>query len=409
MIPSFSHLSSRSFRALVGGLAWSAAAMGCEAILGTGQLRDRELDAATSPIPDGDATDGAQAPDTTSASSDAGPTDSMSDVRFGLDAEGGSSSGSEAGGIDAGGIDAALDASNGADVVTNPGDASLDALSDDSAPDAYDAGPSVDAPLVDAPTSDVTPPCDRAKPFGSPVAIAELTSTSEAKPSLTADELTIYFDRTVGTSRGLYVARRAAITNHWGAPSALSTINVTTNQADPSVAPDGKTLFFVAPSMANGFELYWSNALDPSGAFLSPMLVPNVNTTGNTIRPYVNASASEVWFTGVANGGPAIFHATWAGSTFSAPIAHPELGHFYAPVPSSDKLTLYFGVNSAIDVATRESTSSPFGAPTAVAELNDAGTYNAPGWLSLDGCRMYFESDRSASAGMSHLWVAARP
>jgi hypothetical protein len=47
------------------------------------------------------------------------------------------------------------------------------------------------------------------------------------------------------------------------------------------------------------------------------------------------------------------------------------------------------GARSVIWVATRTSTSDPFGAPRAVAEL-DQGTDAFPSWVSADNCRLYF-------------------
>ena len=81
------------------------------------------------------------------------------------------------------------------------------------------------------------------------------------------------------------------------------------------------------------------------------------------------------------------------------------------PVMTTDELTLYFGSDRAgglgFDVwkATRSSTADAFANVVNVAEVNSSGE-DYPSWISDDGCRLYFASDRDVG---EDLYVATRP
>ena len=59
-------------------------------------------------------------------------------------------------------------------------------------------------------------------------------------------------------------------------------------------------------------------------------------------------------------------------------------------------------------MATRPSAADAFGTPTPVSELNQAGAGGTePGWVSSDGCVLYFTKDLATSTG-EDLYVAQR-
>ena len=55
--------------------------------------------------------------------------------------------------------------------------------------------------------------------------------------------------------------------------------------------------------------------------------------------------------------------------------------------------------------STRASTAMPFVNPVQVTGFDFGDSNDTPGWLSPDGCRMYFTSDRS---GNSDIWMGTR-
>ncbi len=81
----------------------------------------------------------------------------------------------------------------------------------------------------------------------------------------------------------------------------------------------------------------------------------------------------------------------------------------------ANDLTIFWGSNRPdygslgdfdILVARRTSPADPFaGIANAGAAVNSSAL-DLPGWVSLDGCRLYLESDR---AGSRDLYVSSRP
>jgi len=91
----------------------------------------------------------------------------------------------------------------------------------------------------------------------------------------------------------------------------------------------------------------------------------------------------------------------------------------FAPVLGNDILVVYWastrrdlGARGGDDIwrATRARRSDPWTEVTNVAELN-TGSSEVPDWLSPDGCRLYFHSDRAAppeNTLLTDIYVAER-
>ena len=290
---------------------------------------------------------------------------------------------------------------------TDGGDGSRDASGGDG---GGEAGIPADA-AVEAATQ-----CDTSKPFMAPVLVAGVnTSADEARPFLSPDELTIYFDRGPAQNRDIFVATRAAVTDAFSKPVLVLDVDTNYDEADPAISADGKTLFFVSnrpPAVA--YTIFSVTALTDGGGFGSPTVVPTLANPNGVARPYPQADGKELWFSTL--GPSAIYHETWTGSSFGTPIAEPELngdagvdGGAFASVVSDDTLTIYFAnqfTNPSIWQASRPNTSSPFSGSMPAAGL-DGGTsdYRIPDWISPDGCTLYFENTDSNG---SDIYVAKR-
>jgi Tol biopolymer transport system component len=267
--------------------------------------------------------------------------------------------------------------------------------------------------------------CDVTGMFGVPVALGSVnTGSIESSPVLTDDELAIYFysDRPGGIgSTDLYVARRASVTMPFGAATALSSLNSAFGESDPTITPDEKQIVF-ASARSGSYKLMVAERPSALADFGAPAVLADVNanngTDSNSFLTIQNA-ASELWFASSRAGGAGgydLYRATRSGAGFSSPTPLQELNTAFddaAPVLSRDGLTLYFaskrtgGASGDFDIwmARRPALASPFGAPSNVAELNTTG-FDRPGWLSPDGCRLYFGSDRGGSN--TEIYVAER-
>jgi hypothetical protein len=300
------------------------------------------------------------------------------------------------------------------DVSVSPADAQVDSLADAQVPPA-------DA-LVDAP-----PVCDPTKPFGTPVLVRGLENTAGSVPRLSLDERTLYFTNSGASQSDLYVARLSS-SGAFGPPQPLmSPPNSPVSEFDPTVSPDGMTLWF-SSDRANGplpQSLYVATRTASSDFDnANPASLNSQDTTlGPYVmgQPYLPATGSDVWFISSRSDGKGmsdIWRATRNGSEVG--VQHPatELNSTDAdffPTVSADGLTIYFastrpapGGTGAKDfdiwTSHRAHVSDDFPAPTPVNELNTT-MIEFPGWLSIDNCRLYMSSDRSQGG---RLYVATR-
>ncbi|MBI1785203.1 PD40 domain-containing protein, partial [Candidatus Sumerlaeota bacterium] len=154
-------------------------------------------------------------------------------------------------------------------------------------------------------------------------------------------------------------------------PVNLVPPNTASAENAPSISPDGLTLTF-SSNRAGGqgaYDLWQTSRPDRQSAF---------NTPAN-LGSGINSGTNEV---------------------------HGCL--------SSDQLEIFFvrstGVWDSNDLyrATRASTASPFGAAAAVTELNTGSYSESYPYLTADGLRIYFSSDRPTSQG-DDIWTATRP
>lgn len=277
-----------------------------------------------------------------------------------------------------------------------------------------------------APTSTPTG-CDLDAPFQNPERIEALrTQYYEVFPRLSSDELTIYFAREDAfggpVPRRIFVAKRASTSSPWNTPEVLANINDGTNaDTDPALSPDELSLTFASSRPGTGLQDLWI-AMRPNNFsnFSAPTQIAGLNTTSTDRSPVIVRDGAEIWFSssrpnGV--GGTDIYRAIKNGASYDAPVLVTELsstGTENAIALSSDALTAYIGSSRAggkggedIYVAKRANVNDPFSPPVAVTELNTDAS-QAPGWISKDGCRLYYHSSDYAQADYD-LWVATKP
>ena len=138
---------------------------------------------------------------------------------------------------------------------------------------------------------------------------------------------------------------------------------------------------------------------------------------------YFRSSGSELWFVSERAGSQLldVYVSTRTGTSplsFAEPTRIAELSSAadeFLPQPSEDGLTVILASDRAgglgkqdIWIARRTSTTVPFEAPVALAELNSQST-DQPGWLSADGCRSWFSSGRLTSDARQQIFFAQRP
>lgn len=273
-----------------------------------------------------------------------------------------------------------------------------------------DGGATVDPPEADAESpidaaKDAPPPrCDRSKPFGAPVFVDSVNSADfDADARLTADEKTLYFTSERGTvppskRHRMWTATRVGDAFEFS-NLTLAFDYVNAEVYDPTVSPDGLTLVVQHTATGTGSaNLETATRLSTGAAFGPFAAIPALDAPAATERDPYFAADGSLLFTQDGK----IMRARRSGTVWTAAIA-PEtsaLSSVRNPVMSADGREIFFSSEAGtpgklrIHRATRASTTAKFGAASPVKELGGTNAYEAPTWLSADGCHLLLTSDR---------------
>jgi Tol biopolymer transport system component len=259
--------------------------------------------------------------------------------------------------------------------------------------------------------------CNRNAPFGALRPALGLPPTQHlATPRLSADERTIYFTMHVGGVAKLGRAERPTPGGAFGPVEELSTLSSSAKDNDPSVSADGATIWFSSERDGSGARLYFATR-SAAGTFGDASVVDAVRGNGDEQHPYFRSAGKELWFSSSRAGQWDIYRAQKAGVGFSPPKRVDELATdapTRQPMIAEDGLTIVLASERSggkgkrdLWMARRTSTALPFGPPQAIAEVNSSAN-EFGGWLSNDGCRLYFSSDREEE-NRHRIYVAERP
>lgn len=278
-----------------------------------------------------------------------------------------------------------------------------------------------DAAATDGPQA----PCDTTKPFGAPILVPGVnTVEDDSAPSLTADELTIYFTRRVATDFDVFVATRTDRNAAFQNVKPVSELAYAGFDGDPFVSFDG-TLFFFSSTRTGtlgGADVFFAERDPVTGAIGTPTPVAGANSNKNDGQARLASAGDEIFFASERNdagAGGDLYRGTYAngevtGLTMIAELSNPTFANS-EPLLGPDGETLYFATNriDAVDGGTganvwsaRRTSSGTFAVVGPVAELNSAGD-DRPRWMTPDGCRIYLQSTRPG-IGKTDIYVAER-
>jgi len=116
----------------------------------------------------------------------------------------------------------------------------------------------------------------RSSPWSVPENIVEInTSGYESNPSISSDNLTLYFQRTMPSGYpDIYVAKRSSVDSPWEEPINLgSPVNTEYGEFSPSISPDGRTLYFAYQSIVE------------SSIWITQLVVPPIQEASIDIKP----------------------------------------------------------------------------------------------------------------------------
>ncbi|MBR1769710.1 MAG: OmpA family protein [Bacteroidales bacterium] len=154
------------------------------------------------------------------------------------------------------------------------------------------------------------------------------TEANEGAASISPDGRYLYFAK-CNTKDGfgscdIYVSERNG--NNWSAPVNLgASVNSSAWDSQPSIASDGRTLFFVS-NREGGYgnsDIYYSYLQKDGQWTKARNLGPKINTQGNEMTPFIHPSNTTLFFSSdghIGMGGQDIFYSKIEDGKFSSPI-----------------------------------------------------------------------------------------
>jgi WD40-like Beta Propeller Repeat len=273
-----------------------------------------------------------------------------------------------------------------------------------------------DAP-ADAPTSGCWAAWKTGSPsLTAPRALTELnTSSREQDPTFSEDALTLYFTRSNTIFRATRPARDAA----FDPPTMITELTSGFGESRISLTADGSHGVFASKRFdGEGLSDLWQTSLGAIGVFTTPTQVgiETLNDTNDQFDPELTPDGLGLYYSSFSGAGN-IFFATRAsiGSAFGAGIAIlTDLApgtSIFDPTLSPDGLVLVFGRFSGnggandLHFATRTSNSDPFVSHGLILAVDDNASQGDAD-LSSDGCSLVFGSDRAGGQGNRDLWIS---
>jgi len=250
-------------------------------------------------------------------------------------------------------------------------------------------------------------------PWSAPRHLAGVnTSADEGGPALSADKLTLYFESSRAGGLDLYRATRDSTQADFGSVTALAQLNTSFDDNDPTLSADELTMYFASDRLGSG-RLYRATRASTAQEFTAPAPVDEL--TFAIAGPSLRADGNELFFSDWSASvlGTAMY-ASGQGFAPVGPITVLDSGYANSsPSLSSDGLTLYYQHKEGffdpfrIYTATRPDLQSAFGSPTPVTAFDDANDTGNPE-ISRDGRTMVVASNRSGGNGGYDLYIAER-
>ena len=264
--------------------------------------------------------------------------------------------------------------------------------------------------------------------WSSPVNLGQTVNSSSGDfcPNISADGLSLFFvSERPGGSGGwdIWMANRKSISNNWSAPVNLgSTVNSWTDEARPSISADGLSLFFSSnrPGGYGNHDLWVTARATKDGSWGTPVnLGPMVNSSAWDSDTAISADGLSLIFASYRRGGTGgldIFVVT--RPTISEPFGTPidiSANYESGPCISPDGLELFFDSDRPggygyedLWVARRQTVDDDWETPVNLGEVVNSSFGELAPRISADGLLLLFASDRPGGSGNYDIWMASR-
>jgi hypothetical protein len=255
-------------------------------------------------------------------------------------------------------------------------------------------------------------------PFGPATPLVGVNdSGDDVDGGLSSDELELLWTSSRSGNAEIWRARRTAIGAAWSSPALATELDGTSVESDPEISVDGLTVLFTSQRPPSGLGDIWiATRTTIASPFGPPVRVPDLSTAANECCAVMTTDELNVVFAGVPSSDAELFSSSRAtqASPWGSRALIGELdttSQESNPYLTPDGLTVYFDSDRPggaggrdLYVATRPAVTAAFSAPTRISELATSSD-ERDAWLSPDGHRLYFSSNRN---GNFDLYVAER-
>jgi Tol biopolymer transport system component len=201
-------------------------------------------------------------------------------------------------------------------------------------------------------------------------------------------------------------------TGAWGTPTVIASTVTSSEEADPWISPDELTLYFESNrSPSSGRAIWFATRATKAAPFGTPVRQLELDDAMDDHDPALNADLTQIWFGSLRTGAAELHTAVRPDS--ASPFMNPALASItgdsvvpsVGPSLTADGLGLYYGRDLEVAFATRTDTLGAFTFVRELDEINAAPTDGNP-TITADGLELFFDSYRNGPAA---IFAATRP
>jgi Tol biopolymer transport system component len=238
-------------------------------------------------------------------------------------------------------------------------------------------------------------------------------------PTLTSDELEIFFLSVTNGMSDIWKSQRATATAPWGAASLVAELSSPSRDEDPSLSRDGLTIYLSSDRVEAGtMRLWFSRRSARDQPWAPPEQILTLGTSTQDVAATVDASGLRMVFASerdnlnyhlFASVRPDL-SAAWGAAESLATVnsewqdRDPALFNQGNDLVFSSRRTGQGRTSDLFHIARPDPTAAFAGAAVPLPELNSDAWEGDP-WLSEDGRHILFVSDRT---GTPRIYEARR-
>jgi hypothetical protein len=259
--------------------------------------------------------------------------------------------------------------------------------------------------------------------FSEPRLLETVASSAKTdNPSVSGDMLELFFTSERTGNADVYVAERSSLDAEFATPMRVDALSTSGIETSPVITADALTLYWASDRTggAGDLDIWIATRPNRAGAWSTPQNLRALNSDAKDLPrlPGLHGTLMPLSSDRQERGYYAVWFARLSAETrgFVEPEPVPEL-HFERASTvdgflTDDGLTLFYVTGPAVGaadmyVASRRNPDDPFEHFAPLDELNTSSDERDP-WLSADGSRFFFSSNRTGRYAIYEALVVVR-